>query len=69
MTPEELADDQFGLIGDLYSYFAEGLYVQVDGIDLGPISYARDLFDSMKSGSNTRFYSFNPDTFSISSFR
>lgn len=69
MTPEELANDQFGLIGDLYSYFAEGLYVQVDGIDLGPISYARDLFDSMKSGSYTRFYSFNPDYFSISSFR
>lgn len=69
MTPEELANDQFGLIGDLYSYFAEGLYVQVDGIDLGPISYARDLFASMKSGFNTRFYNFNPDTFSISSFR
>lgn len=69
MTPEELANDQFGLIGDLYSYFAEGLYSQIDGFDIGPISFARDLFDNMKSGSDHAYYNFHRQSIDLTRFR
>lgn len=69
MTPEELANDQFGLIGDLYSYFSEGLYSQIDGFDIGPISFARDLFDNMKSGSDHAYYNFHRQSIDLTRFR
>lgn len=69
MTPEELANDQFGLIGDLYSYFAEGLYSKIDSFDIGPISFARDLFDNMKSGSDQAYYNFDLDSIHLNRFR
>lgn len=69
MTPEELANDQFGLIGDIYSYFAEGLYAKIDEFDIGLVSYARDLFDNMKSGSDHAYYNFHRQSIDLTCFR